>query len=252
MVFVSPPPTGLVVKHTFLEVAKEEPVDEYAGCSEGVRTRCRSFSDGVLNEAQDTECDWGIHKGATQKDTAEDRPAVQNTNLWCDISDEDDVNESSGPTTLIFRNLPNEYKRSALVDLLDSQSFQGKYSFVYVPTDFKRYACLGYAFVNFYTHAQAQKAMDHFQGFGDWAVPSTKVCETAWSDPVQGHEAHTERCRNSPVMHESVPDECKPAVFADGVRIPFPPPTKTIKAPRVKKGHGHGQGRKPVWSTDEA
>ena len=31
-------------------------------------------------------------------------------------------------------------------------------------------------------------------------------------------EAHVERYKNSPVMHKSVPDEYKPAIFKDGVR----------------------------------
>ena len=38
-----------------------------------------------------------------------------------------------------------------------------------------------------------------------------------WSHPYQGLDAHIERYRNSPVMHEDVPDEYKPM---SGPRIP--------------------------------
>jgi hypothetical protein len=34
--------------------------------------------------------------------------------------------------------------------------------------------------------------------------------------------------RNSPVMHHSVPDACKPILLRNGVRIPFPAPTARL------------------------
>mmetsp|Transcript_30241 Transcript_30241/g.66134 ORF Transcript_30241/g.66134 Transcript_30241/m.66134 type:complete len:157 (-) Transcript_30241:119-589(-) len=35
-------------------------------------------------------------------------------------------------------------------------------------------------------------------------------------------------------MHEAVPDEYKPVVFQDGVRVPFPAATKKLRAPRMR------------------
>lgn len=144
--------------------------------------------------------------------------------------------ENDTRTTLMFRNLPNNYTRASLLDMLDSEGFNKFYSFVYLPTDFKNFAGFGYAFVNFATHEAAVKAKRHFQGYCKWSVPSQKVCEVVWSGPVQGLSAHTDRYRNSPVMHESVPDEYKPVVFVDGKRVRFPPPTRKIRAPRVRNG----------------
>jgi len=43
-----------------------------------------------------------------------------------------------------------------------------------------------------------------------------------------------------------VPDGCKPAVFLEGLRIPFPLPSKRIRAPRAKQpGHGRVPERLP-------
>merc|ERR1712066_571567 len=42
---------------------------------------------------------------------------------------------------------------------------------------------------------------------------------------------HVERYRNSPVMHESIPDEGKPIVLNAGVRMPFPLPTTPLLSP---------------------
>ena len=38
-------------------------------------------------------------------------------------------------------------------------------------------------------------------------MSSQKVCEVCWGNPLQGLGAHIVRYRNSPVMHQSVPDE---------------------------------------------
>lgn len=142
-------------------------------------------------------------------------------------------------TSVMLRNLPNDYTLTMLLALLDAEGFKGRYDFAYLPVDFTRWAGFGYAFVNMASHQDALAAWRHFQGFESWQVSSQKVCEVCWGDPLQGLAAHIERYRNSPVMHEGVPDGCKPAVFTEGCRIPFPPPTKRIRAPRAKQpGHG--------------
>lgn len=152
----------------------------------------------------------------------------------CNANDGTEDGEGDDRTTLMFRNLPNNYNRSAFLDMLDSEGFRIDYSFVYLPTDFKNYANFGYAFVNFASHASARKAKRHFEGFTRWTIPSAKVCEVDWSGHVQGLQAHIERYRNSSVMHESVPDEYKPLVFVRGERVDFPPPTKNIRTPRMR------------------
>eukprot|EP00425_Heterocapsa_triquetra_P000284 CAMPEP_0195053216 /NCGR_PEP_ID=MMETSP0448-20130528/2439_1 /TAXON_ID=66468 /ORGANISM="Heterocapsa triquestra, Strain CCMP 448" /LENGTH=473 /DNA_ID=CAMNT_0040082491 /DNA_START=85 /DNA_END=1506 /DNA_ORIENTATION=+ len=142
-------------------------------------------------------------------------------------------------TSIMLRNLPNDYTLTMLLALLDAEGFSGRYDFAYLPVDFTRWAGFGYAFVNMVSHVDAQAAWRHFQGFNNWQVSSQKTCEVCWGDPLQGLAAHVERYRNSPVMHESVPDGCKPAMFNEGRRIAFPPPTKRIRAPRAKQpGHG--------------
>lgn len=138
--------------------------------------------------------------------------------------------------TVMLRNLPNNYSRSMLLELLDSEGFAGRYDFVYLPMDFKSRASLGYAFVNLVSACEANPFWKHFDGFSRWVLPSQKVCSVNWSSPYQGLEAHVERYRNSPVMHDAVPDEYKPMLFRNGVRIAFPPPTRKLRAPRSRPG----------------
>merc|ERR1719157_533678 len=150
------------------------------------------------------------------------------------------VTEANGDqewrTTVMLRNMPNNYTRDMLLELVDSLGFEACYDFAYLPVDFKSQAGLGYAFINFVSSAEAQRCFDEFEGFSDWKVPSEKVCTVTWGSPYQGLEAHVERYQNSPVMHHSIPDEWKPVLFdQQGLRIPFPAPTKAIKTPKVRQ-----------------
>lgn len=140
-------------------------------------------------------------------------------------------------TTVMLRNLPNNYSRAMLLKLIDTEGFGGQYDFIYLPMDFKSHASLGYAFVNLVDSEEATRFFETFEGFHRWVVPSQKVCSVNWSHPYQGLEAHIERYRNSPVMHEDVPDDYKPMVFNGTERIVFPPPTKKLKVPRMRPGH---------------
>jgi len=137
-------------------------------------------------------------------------------------------------TTVMLRNMPNNYSRTMLLELLDAEGFAGQYDFLYLPMDFQSRASLGYAFINFTSSDSAEAFWRVFDGYSNWAIPSRKMSGVSWSGPHQGLEAHVERYRNSPVMAESTPDEYKPILFDSGMRIPFPAPTRRIRAPRVR------------------
>lgn len=151
---------------------------------------------------------------------------------------------SSGPfdcrTTIMLRNLPSNFTRQALLEIFDAMGFAMVFDFVYLPIDFHTGSCLGYAFVNMVSHQHAICAMQHLHGFNQWAQRgfsrtgkgcfSQKVLEVCWSNPHQGLDTLITLYRNSRVMHRSVPDDYKPMRFDQGIRIPFPKPTKRIRA----------------------
>jgi hypothetical protein len=135
-------------------------------------------------------------------------------------------------TTVMMKNIPNNYTRDMFLAMLNGEGFEGLYDFVYLPCDFNRDANLGYAFINLISADVVEAFWNTFTGFSKWALPTAKVCQVSWSGPHQGLLAHVERYRNSPVMHKSVRDDYKPVIFASGVRQPFPSPTKKVQAPR--------------------
>jgi len=162
-------------------------------------------------------------------------PDGQNANVILPAPAKSPPGPTSGVrTTVMLRNMPNNQSRKMLLQILDREGFAGQIDFLYLPMDFATRASLGYAFVNFTTPSAAAAFMRTFDGFAQWSIPSRKVCGVSWSGPHQGLEAHVERYRNSPVMHEDVPDTFKPVLFANGVRIAFPPPTRKLRAPRLR------------------
>lgn len=137
-------------------------------------------------------------------------------------------------TTLIVQKLPEVFSRTMLAELLDTEGFEGAYDFIYMPIGFKSLVAVGYAFINFVCLKEAQRFHSKFQGFSQWPVQSENICEVKWSE-TQGLTAHIERYRNSPLLHEDVADECKPALFTGGIRVSFPPPLKPVRAPRIRR-----------------
>merc|ERR1712232_645857 len=93
---------------------------------------------------------------------------------------------------------------------------------------------IGYATICMKMPDDAQRLVQSFHGFSNWPVPSPLCCDARWCGPRQTLQEQIERYRDSPVMHPSVPDDHKPALFVDGVRALFPPPTRAIRKPRVR------------------
>lgn len=138
-------------------------------------------------------------------------------------------------SSLMLRNIPNKYTQEMVLELLDAEGFSGSYDFIYLPWDFLRMSALGYVFVNVDRHDTAVRLKDHFDGFSRWqVVGSQKVCVASWME-VQGLDDLVERYRNSPVMHEDVPEKYKPLLYKHGERVAFPVPTQRVKCPPMKK-----------------
>lgn len=134
-----------------------------------------------------------------------------------------------------MRNIPLEYTREDVLELIDEHGFQGSYVFFYLPIVFHSKQNHGYAFIHFTAEESYEKFRKHFSGFSDWKVSSARICEVSCCAKFNTLEDRIENYRNSPIMHDSVEDSFKPVLFEYGRRVPFPEPNKTIKAPRCKK-----------------
>lgn len=136
-------------------------------------------------------------------------------------------------TTIMLRNIPKSFTRQSFTALMDQQGFLGCYDFVHVPLNLQSHGTesVGYALVNMVCHEHGAELLEHFSGF---ELAPGEICEASWSNTCQGLIAHVEKYRNSAVMHESVPADHKPAVYQMGQWVPFPEPTRAIRAPRVR------------------
>jgi hypothetical protein len=131
--------------------------------------------------------------------------------------------------------MPEGFSRDMVADLLNSQGFERKFDFVYTPVKFNVMATIGYAFVNFVSNEAAEECLSKLDGFSDWTTPCENILTAIWSEKDQGLATIIDRHRNSPIMHASVKEEFKPALYLDGVRAAFPLPTRHIKPPRMQR-----------------
>jgi len=119
--------------------------------------------------------------------------------------------------------------RDELLTMLNREGFAGFYDFVHLPVDFLTKTGFSYAVINMIDHSAALRAKQHFDGsIADFP------CEAGWNRPQQGLEVHLERYRNSPLMHDSIPEHYRPLFFVNGVRENFPAPTTRIRPPRIR------------------
>jgi len=141
-------------------------------------------------------------------------------------------------TTVMLRHLPQDLSRDQLVEILENAGFKGKFDFLYLPRHMASQGNLGYAFVNVTSPDVLPGFWAALNGFRKWPIVWKRPCKVSWSVPFQGVEEHKERYRNSRLLHSSVPDEIRPILLQDGVRVDFPPPTRALRAPRVRSSKG--------------
>lgn len=218
---VSPPP-GLAPDSTSETLAKSCMKLSLAAHMDTLPTGCNSFSHSRVSSR--TESTYAASH-ALEASSDEDFPETEQPKC-----------ATGNMTTVMMKCLPANISNDQLLSIIDAEGFAGSYDFFYLPVDFKNLAGLGYCFVNFEEARVAECFLAHFQGFSSWGMQSERVCLTTWSEALQGRNAHIERYRNSPVMHPSMPDHCKPKLFENGKPITFPAPTARIRAPRYHSG----------------
>ncbi|KAF5442464.1 hypothetical protein F2P56_035118 [Juglans regia] len=112
---------------------------------------------------------------------------------------------STDRTTVMIKNIPNQFKRDDLIAILDkhcedenikseSRTCKSAYDFVYLPMDFmkswyqRKISNLGYAFVNFTNAVAAFKFFNSFHKHVWMVAENSKTCEVTLAE-LQGKEA---------------------------------------------------------------
>jgi hypothetical protein len=143
-------------------------------------------------------------------------------------------------TTVALKNVRKEWRRPMLVEYLAKKGFAGRIDFCYLPMNFRSGENFGYAFLNLRDNLTAQELLEELKDEGFEVCPAE----------INGKEANIERWRNNSIMHKSVLDECKPALYDEaGRQVPFPPPTQPVSKPRI---HWSAQNQSPDHGMKEA
>jgi len=138
----------------------------------------------------------------------------------------DTKNNSQGGSTVMLRNIPNNYTRSMLLQKLN-RSFRGAFDFLYLPMDFESSCNMGYAFINFRNVHDCQRFTTEFDGVEcRVCLPgfsSAKVCRVTHAR-VQGLEGNIRHLRSSTIMRDLAKHpEWQPLIFTpSGEPMPLP------------------------------
>jgi hypothetical protein len=133
---------------------------------------------------------------------------------------------SNGGTTVMLRNIPNNYTRSMLLQKLN-RNFRGAFDFLYLPMDFESSCNMGYAFLNFRTVDECERFTTEFDGVEcRVCLPgfsSAKVCRVTHAR-VQGLEGNIRHLRSSTIMRDLAKyPEWQPLIFTrSGDPMPLP------------------------------
>lgn len=146
----------------------------------------------------------------------------------------DVTSDMTEETTCMIQDMPSWLTRQQLEELLDAEGFAGWFNFLYLPADLATREGYGYAFINVVAQKDVEHFKNHFTGFDRWPVPCKEQASVQVSTGPQGLSRQIERYRNSALMHDRVPDMLRPAIYHDGIRVPFPEPTMRVRPPRVR------------------
>ncbi|CAK0882793.1 unnamed protein product [Prorocentrum cordatum] len=157
---------------------------------------------------------------------------------------EDQVSQEP-KTTVAIRNIPLDFTRDQLQQHLDAGGFAGQYDILFslpanrlreVP-EFRLRLCEFFRL----SSDSAQRMLAELDGCS-WGAPGEELLVVSWS-LTQGLDEHVERYRNSPLMHESMLDDCRPIVLQGGARAEFPPPTTRVHRLRRLRTRCGSRGR---------
>lgn len=116
---------------------------------------------------------------------------------------------------------------------LAEQGFAAECDFLYCPLDVTRKG-FGYILLNSLS-LDATRFQEGFRNRdASWLTgrPTTVALDVVVAMGENRHGLHAiERYRNSPVMHNIVPDKFKPIILFGGRRVSFPEPTERLEAP---------------------
>lgn len=138
---------------------------------------------------------------------------------------------NSGRTSLMLRNIPVQFSRSDLLELLAAHDCLMDVRFLYLPLESATGSAFGYAFVAFANGYMAENCRSLLDGM---EMSTGKALQVDWSSSSFTANEEVERFRNSALMHPSVADALRPIVLVNGIRTTFPAPTKKLRVPRQR------------------
>jgi hypothetical protein len=173
---------------------------------------------GITPVQQALKEDEAGHRASDEASSERQRPAKRESKTSRKARADSAVGKPT--TTLVVRQLPTDISSTELRRMLDSANLKNLYDFLYLPVNFKSssFKNLGYALVNFSSHAHAVAAKEIL----NLTRMGTNEVISEFSNKHTGLASLLEMYQSSRIlMDPNMPDEHKPLLFSRGEVIPF-------------------------------
>lgn len=138
----------------------------------------------------------------------------------------DDTSEA-----LVVKNIPHWVHRDMLLEYLRTVGVLDLIDFAYLPVKLPSFSIIGYAVLGCTSCVAAGRCWERLNGAQPWCDRQNRVLYVERMTSCSCSLELVSRYRDSPIMHDLVPDRFKPVVLDRGERGKFPPPTKKLEAP---------------------
>lgn len=145
--------------------------------------------------------------------------------------------ETTAGITGALRDIPENWTRAVLLEMLDDFGFEQQFTCLYMPVDVQQRRNFGYAFLTMTSSEPAERAAKLLNGKASWAPPSLDALHASWTSAdhglctppspptvASGPELARERVR------QRFAAECAPLWFRDG-EVVDPPQSELPDSP---------------------
>jgi hypothetical protein len=148
-----------------------------------------------------------------------------------------EADDPAGPTTVMLRNIHNQYTPKQLLNDILKSGFTGKVDFFYMPVDTTSTCNLGYCFLNFRRNSHLSEFTQKFNGRQLPQFVTHKVLQVSVAR-IQGLKDNLDHLSNSAAVR-TLPDDLKPCVFDNpqSEPVPYPPSSGAPMVMRFRRAH---------------
>jgi hypothetical protein len=195
--------------YAFINMITSEDAERLRDCFNGIRRgarvsfldeKCTALAARIQGRDDNLRNLWSLWNGMTP--VHDGLPSVRIDGKMVEILPWDFLHEKPPesskcvPQTLCLRGIPNQLCPLEIMEILDSNGLEGKYSYFYMPCDVRSFCNRGYAFVHLVDQEAVQLFMERMNGYSFEGLRRTQKTLRVSVAKYQGVVENLEHCQS--------------------------------------------------------